>query len=171
MVKLWDVGSDVGGAGAGAGAAAAAASAASTAPTMTAKPRGVLVKQLKAGELFSVRFLGDASSPFLLAAGGSAGIPALWDVSESDAVRQAFNSRAPAGFEFDVVGGEEDGREVEGEEEEGDGGGGGGGENDDEGKGDQMDEDREDATMKEKKEKKTKKKAKTKKKKTKKKSA
>ncbi|KAJ1457853.1 WD40-repeat-containing domain protein [Pelagophyceae sp. CCMP2097] len=57
-----------------------------------AAPQLVAQRQMAVGQIFSVAF--DESSPFLLAAGGSKGLLALWDTCENAEVEATFNAEA-----------------------------------------------------------------------------
>ncbi|OQR92254.1 periodic tryptophan protein [Achlya hypogyna] len=63
-------------------------------------PVCVASKDMNIGELMTLSFYKD--SPFLLAAGGSGGIVALWDTAENDAVERKFTARI-AGHQQGVV--------------------------------------------------------------------
>jgi len=88
-VKLWDVAAlPAGASGAGAGAGAgggrggsnAAAASASAGAGAAGAARPLSRKAMSIGQLFSVSFY--PSAPFLLAAGGSKGVLAIWDIEQ-----------------------------------------------------------------------------------------
>ncbi|RHY53202.1 hypothetical protein DYB38_008566 [Aphanomyces astaci] len=55
-------------------------------------PQCIASKDMQVGELLTLQFYRD--SPFLLGAGGTGGVLALWDTSENDVVERKFSTRA-----------------------------------------------------------------------------